>query len=743
MKYYYILIMILFLGKSESTKSTAQGPTGVFSAINLNSKTFTQLVTDRTMSVTNNTSIPTTQAMALFANTRDSLYQDSVKRWADGRFKPLSSDTIYSASNGINKTTSGLNANFSIDQSKVMMTSHADSNRVRIDSTLTAIQSSIPTNNNQLTNGAGYITGVTSGNITGALGYTPYNSTNPSGYISSVTSGNITSALGYTPVNPNGTTSQYTRGDGTFATFPSIPSAQQNSDWNSSAGVTQILNKPTIPTVPTNVSAFTNDVPYLTTVPAQSFASLTGKPTTLSGYGIATDATSNARSAISLTTTGGGSAAYNSTTGVLNIPTPTTGTVTSVGVVPGAGISIVGTSPITGAGTYTVVNTAPDQTVAINSGTNISVTGTYPTFTVTNTAPTGVTSFNGNTGALTVTTSGITEGSNLYFTNARAYAAMGLTTTGAGAATYNSSTGVLNVPTPSNGTVTSITAGTGLSGGTITGSGTISLPSVGSAGTYGSSAAIPVITTDINGRVSSVSTTSLTAVSSFNGQSGSVSATTSNIPEGSNLYFTPTRAQQSFSLTTTGSGAATLSGGNLNIPVASTGTVTSVSVTSTDFTISGSPITNSGTIVANLNASGVTAGDYMIATVNSKGIVTAARNPTFNSLDSTMRQLNTAYTISSTKYTKINVSSQISCNLSISGGQSGYIVLEKSANGSTGWNFVGKVPGSSTGTLTIGLNTTQISGAAIETILPPGWYWRLRTVGTGTFSFNGGEETTY
>ena len=35
------------------------------------------------------------------------------------------------------------------------------------------------TNNNQLTNGAGYITGITSGNVTTALGYTPYN---PSSY---------------------------------------------------------------------------------------------------------------------------------------------------------------------------------------------------------------------------------------------------------------------------------------------------------------------------------------------------------------------------------------------------------------------------------------------------------------------------------------------------------------------------------------------------------------------------------
>jgi hypothetical protein len=41
------------------------------------------------------------------------------------------------------------------------------------------------TNLNQLTNGPGYITGITSGNVTTALGYTPYNSSNPSGYFNS------------------------------------------------------------------------------------------------------------------------------------------------------------------------------------------------------------------------------------------------------------------------------------------------------------------------------------------------------------------------------------------------------------------------------------------------------------------------------------------------------------------------------------------------------------------------------
>jgi hypothetical protein len=62
------------------------------------------------------------------------------------------------------------------------------------------------------------------------------------------------------------------------------------------------------------------------------------------------------------------------------------GTVTSVAATAGTGISVSG-SPITGSGTLTVTNTAPDQTVVLTAGTGISTSGTYPNFTITNTAP--------------------------------------------------------------------------------------------------------------------------------------------------------------------------------------------------------------------------------------------------------------------------------------------------------------------------------------------------------------------
>jgi hypothetical protein len=56
----------------------------------------------------------------------------------------------------------------------------------------------------------------------------------------------------------------------------------------------------------------------------------------------------------------------------------------------------------------------------------------------------------------------------------------------------------------------SITAGTGLTGGgDITANRTISMPNVGTAGTYGSGSLIPIITTDAQGRVSSITTSSV------------------------------------------------------------------------------------------------------------------------------------------------------------------------------------------------------------------------------------------
>jgi|694.fasta_scaffold15514_2 hypothetical protein len=64
------------------------------------------------------------------------------------------------------------------------------------------------------------------------------------------------------------------------------------------------------------------------------------------------------------------------------------GTVTSIDVDAGTGISVSPPGPITTSGTFTVTNTAPDQVVSLGTtGSGLAVTGTYPSFTLQNTLP--------------------------------------------------------------------------------------------------------------------------------------------------------------------------------------------------------------------------------------------------------------------------------------------------------------------------------------------------------------------
>lgn len=232
-----------------------------------------------------------------------------------------------------------------------------------------------------------------------------------------------------------------------------------------------------------------------------------------------------------------------------------------------------------------------------------------------------VTSVNGQTGAVSLTTDNIPEGAvNQYFTNLRARQALSLTTSGSsGAATYNNGTGVFNIPNytlsglggvPSSrtlningttydlsadrswnvGTVISVdmTVPTGfiISGNPITSSGTLAL-------TFNSDYSLPTIASQlewdtaydnmiISASVTGTTTKTLTLnqqdggtittswtdydtapVTSVFGRTGAVVAqsgdySTSLVTEGSNLYYTDARARAAISLTTTGtSGAAT------------------------------------------------------------------------------------------------------------------------------------------------------------------------------------------
>lgn len=71
-----------------------------------------------------------------------------------------------------------------------------------------------------------------------------------------------------------------------------IPASQVQSDWNvtDTNSLAYIKNKPTIPTVPTNVSAFNNDVGYITSSGSCSYATTAGTATYANSAGSASSA---------------------------------------------------------------------------------------------------------------------------------------------------------------------------------------------------------------------------------------------------------------------------------------------------------------------------------------------------------------------------------------------------------------------------------------------------------------------
>jgi len=97
-----------------------------------------------------------------------------------------------------------------------------------------------------------------------------------------------------------------------------------------------------------------------------------------------------------------------------------------------------------------------------------------------------------------------------------------------------------------------------------------------------------------------------------------------DVPDLSSKYLTS--VSHNNTLTGDGTAASPL----IVVTGGAVGSVNSVAMTSTDFSISGSPITNSGTIIANLATTGVSSGTYgsatqvPVLTVNAKGQVTGA-----------------------------------------------------------------------------------------------------------------------
>ena len=118
-------------------------------------------------------------------------------------------------------------------------------------------------------------TGLTSLEISNALGFTPYSNANPSNYLSSVTFANHTDVLLSSPSN-----NDILKFDGTKwvnAAMPTIPS-QIQSDWNATSGLGVILNKPILGSAATSAIA-----DFAAASHTHTIANITGLQTALDG----------------------------------------------------------------------------------------------------------------------------------------------------------------------------------------------------------------------------------------------------------------------------------------------------------------------------------------------------------------------------------------------------------------------------------------------------------------------------
>jgi hypothetical protein len=122
--------------------------------------------------------------------------------------------------------------------------------------------------------------------------------------------------------------------------------------------------------------------------------------------------------------------------------------------------------------------------------------------------------------------------------------------------------------------VTSIATGTGLTGGPITSTGTISIDVTGvSAATYGSSSVVPVITVNAQGQITSATNTTINAVTLT---TGTISTTPSNSTDIANKSYVDTVAQ---GLDTK---ASVIAGTTANITLSGTQTIDGIVLVSGD-----------------------------------------------------------------------------------------------------------------------------------------------------------------
>src|SRR5210317_487513 len=232
-------------------------------------------------------------------------------------------------------------------------------------------------------------------------------------------------------------------------------------------------------------------------------------------------------------------------TGITKTYDDNAGTLTIANSAPDQTVSLSAGSGISTSGTYpscTITNTQPDQTVSLTAGTGITVTGTYPSFTIANSgAGISLTDLSANdTGGLGSFSYDNTTGVFTYTgpsdANVRALISA-VDNGGDGSLSYNSSTGVISYTGPSSSEVQAHITKTyvdslGIAASTAD---TLSTPRTINGVSFDGSANISFDTDSVSEGTSNLYYTTARFDTAFGTKS------TTNLTEGTNLYYTAER----------------------------------------------------------------------------------------------------------------------------------------------------------------------------------------------------------
>lgn len=327
-----------------------------------------------------------------------------------------------------------------------------------------------------------------------------------------------------------------------------------------------------------------------------------------------------------------------------------------------AGYTVKSASSIGGGSPVYKANTAGDISFRSIIGTGIASVTTNANDITINVPANSVTSVNGQTGVVSLSTTNISEGTNLYYTDARVltyfntlgYTVKSINNLGAGANVFsNTTSGVSSLRSLVGGGAVTVTQNTNditisAPAATVTSVGSVGAgSSVYQTNTAGAVTLRSVIGTGIATVTQNTNDITVNVpapvypVTSVNSQTGAVVLTTTNIAEGTNLYYTDTRVGNY--LTTNGyvvKTVATIGGGasliNSTGPAATfrsvigTGVIT-VTQNTNDVTIS-APTVTGGTYTPTLtNTTNITSSTaFLCQYMRVDGVVTVSGKVTID-----------------------------------------------------------------------------------------------------------------